>query len=69
MLPFGIGIVSVSHTPNQAQLTPLSNIELWPVALLQHYSLYHGPANYTEVTFVNVTLVEAVPSDGGPAVV
>ena len=34
-----------------------------------HYSLYNGLAIYTEVTFVNVTLVEAVPSGGGPAVV
>ena len=25
-------------------------------------TLYHGLAIYTEVTFVNVTLVEAVPS-------
>ena len=36
---------------------------------LTHYALYHGLAIYTEVTFVNVTLVEAVPSGGGPAVV
>ena len=33
------------------------------------YSLYHGLAIYTEVTFVNVTLVEAGPSGGRPAVV
>ena len=32
-------------------------------------SLYHGLAIYTEVTFVNVTLVEAGSSGGGPAVV
>ena len=32
-------------------------------------SLYHGLAIYTEVTFVNVNLVEAVSSGGGPAVV
>ena len=30
---------------------------------------YHGLAIYTEVTFVSVTLVESVPSGGGPAVV
>ena len=34
-----------------------------------HYTtLYHGLAIYTEVTFVNVTLLEAGPSGGGPAV-
>ena len=32
-------------------------------------SLYHGLATYTEVTFVNVTLVEAVSPGRGPAVV
>ena len=34
-----------------------------------HFTLYHGLAIYTEVTFVNVTLVEAVLSGSGPAVV
>ena len=33
------------------------------------YALYHGLAIYTEVTFVNVTLLEAGPSGGRPAVV
>ena len=35
----------------------------------KHLTLYHGLAIYTEVTFVNVTLVEAGPSGGRPAVV
>ena len=35
----------------------------------QNKLLYHSLAIYTEVTFVNVTLEEAVPSGGGPAVV
>ena len=34
-----------------------------------YYTLYHGLALYTEVTFVNVTLVEAGTCGGGPAVV
>ena len=34
---------------------------LCPLATV-HYALYHGLAIYTEVTFVNVTLIEAVPS-------
>jgi hypothetical protein len=34
-----------------------------------YITLYHGLAIYTEVTFVNVTLVEAVPSGSRPAVV
>ena len=33
------------------------------------HTLYHSLAIYTEVTFVSVTLVEAGPSGGGPAVV
>ena len=84
--------VSVSHTPNQAQLRTLSNVERGAQPRVQHYqcsqrglvwgmghwhyttasqhcSLYHGLAIYTEVTFVNVTLVEAGSSGGGPAVV
>ena len=45
------------------------NVELGAAPLVQHYSLYHGLAIYTEVIFVSVTLVEAGPSGGGPAVV
>ena len=36
---------------------------------IRYYTLYHGLAIYTEVTFVNVTLVEAVLSGSRPAVV
>ena len=35
----------------------------------KYSALYHGLAIYTEVTFGNVTLVEAGPSGGRPAVV
>ena len=45
------------------------NIELGAAPLIQYYSLYHGLAIYTEVTFVNVTLVESGPSGDTPAVV
>ena len=41
----------------------------WPFIERLHLSLYHGLAIYTEVTFVNVTLVEARPSGGRPAIV
>ena len=34
-----------------------------------HCTLYHGLAINTDRTFVSVTLVEAGPSGGGPAVV
>ena len=34
-----------------------------------YFTLYHGLAIYTEVTFVSVTLVEAGPSGSRPAVV
>ena len=36
---------------------------------IEYIKLYHGLAIYTEVTFVSVTLVEAVSSGSGPAVV
>ena len=34
-----------------------------------YQTLYHGLAIYTELIFVNVSVVEAVPPGGGPAVV
>ena len=34
-----------------------------------HCTLYHGLAINTEITVVSVTLLEAGPSGGGPAVV
>ena len=34
---------------------------------VEHNSLYHGLAIYTEVTFVNLTLIKAGSSGGGPA--
>ena len=36
----GRGIMSVSHTPNQARLRTLSNVELGAAALVQHNSVF-----------------------------
>ena len=41
------------------------NIELGAAPLVQYYSLYHGLAIYTRVTFVSVILVEAELYGGG----
>ena len=60
--------VSVPY-PKPGLADNTGNVELGAAPLDQHYSLYYGLAIYTEVTFVNVTLVEAVPSGGGPAVI
>ena len=60
--------VSVPYPkPGLAENT--GNVEIRAAPLVQHYALNHGLAIYTGVTFVNVTLVEAVPSGRGPAVV
>ena len=59
----GFGVKSVSHTPNQARLRTLSNVELRATPLVEHYSLYHSLAIYSEVTFFNVTSVAEILSN------